>query len=118
MLTAEDIAVARAAARDHPADGKFDRESRIEFHMIGEAIGVDTKHSADRGARKHAATPNSVIRLPVREDDIEGDTVDAGILATDSLGEIDQPLDLHLTHTPASTSPVLNNAIGSSIRIV
>ena len=37
MLTAKDIAVARAAARDCPPDGELDRESRIEFYMIGDA---------------------------------------------------------------------------------
>lgn len=118
MLTAEDIPVPRAATRDCSLDRELDREGRIKFHVISQALRANSKQPADRGARESPTAPNTVVSLPVRKDNIEGNTVNSGILAPDRLGQIEQPDGLHRSQTPASSSPLLNNAIGSSIRIV
>src|SRR5437764_11872938 len=116
MLAAEDVGVARAAAGPGAADREFDRQRRIELDVIGDAGVVDAKDPADRGARQHAALPHMIVIGALGENHIEGDAVDAGILAADRLGDFGKRAAWH--QTPASVSKVGNSSSGSSSRSV
>ncbi len=59
---------------------------------------------------------HEVISRAVGEDHVEGDLVDAGVLAADRLGYFGQFPGRH--HTPASAMKVGNSSSGSSSRIV
>src|SRR5207302_194110 len=107
MLAAEDVGVARAAARAGAADREFDRQCRGELDVIGDAGVVDAEGPAHRGAGQDAALPHMVVIGAGGEDHIEGDAVDPGILAADRLGDFGKRPARH--QTPASPMKVGNS---------
>jgi hypothetical protein len=66
---------------------ELDRQCRVERAAVGDLCHVDAKDAADGIARQDAALSHPVIAGVVGEDHIEGDFVDAGVLAADRLGD-------------------------------
>ena len=55
LLRAEDVRIARAAARSQPVDRELDRVGGIEFDEIGDALGRDPVEPRHCLARQHLA---------------------------------------------------------------
>jgi hypothetical protein len=87
LLRAEDVGIAGAAARAQAIDRELDRIAGIELDEIAERSGGAVELAAPirasaRARASRARTP------PCREDHVEGDQVDAGVLAAHGLGEL------------------------------
>src|SRR5208282_4649077 len=116
LLAAEDVGVARAAARGGAEDREFDRQCRLEFDPIADPALGNAKDAAYRSTGQHAAAPDEVVTRSVSEDHIKGDLVDPGILAADGLGDLGKTPRRH--QIPASVRKVGNTSKGSSTRTV
>src|SRR5436190_19204227 len=88
VLAAEDVGIARAAARAGAADREFDREGGVELDVIGNAVVLDAEKAAHGLARQRAAPPHMVVIGAGGKDHIERDTIDPGILAADRLRDL------------------------------
>src|SRR5690606_1396685 len=88
LLGTEDVGVARAAAWPRAQDRELDRIGGIIFDEIGQPCPLNAEDGTDRLRCDGAGTLHPVIGLPLAEDDVEGDLVGPGILATDRLGEV------------------------------
>ncbi len=86
LLCAEDVAVSGAAARAQPVDRELDRVARVVLDEIGNPLRFDAVQGGDTFARQHPCTLDALIVFAIAKDDVEGDLVDAGILAADRLG--------------------------------
>src|SRR4029453_16989343 len=95
LLGAEDVALARAAAGAVAANGELDGQARIVLDEGGEALARDAVETRDGLGGEGAAPLHAFVALPVREDDVEGDLVHAGVLAPDGLGHLDERLGRH-----------------------
>src|SRR5260370_36730272 len=85
LLAAEDVGVAGNAAGDRSQDREFGRQCRGELDVIGDAALRNAKYPAERRPRQHAAAADEIVIGALREDNVEGDLVDPGILAADRL---------------------------------
>src|SRR5207248_1946122 len=90
LLGAEEIALAEAAARAQPADRELDRVGRLEHHEVGHARLVDPEQASDRAPVERAAVAHPLEVPAVAADDVEGDVVDAGVLAANGRRELDE----------------------------
>src|SRR5262249_2211609 len=106
LLTAEDVGIARAPARNSTVYRELDRQCRVERDMAGDLLHVDAEDRADGRGRQDAALANPVIGRAVGKDYVEGDLVDAGVLAADRLGDLGKFPPRH--QTPASTMQIGN----------
>src|SRR5437588_9953621 len=88
VLAAEEVGIARAAARAGAADREFDREGGVELDVIGNAVILDAENPAHRCARQHTAPPHMLVIGALGEDHVERDAIDAGILAADRLRDL------------------------------
>src|SRR5947209_20210318 len=61
VLAAEDVGIARAAARAGAADREFDREGGVELVVIGNAVILDAENPAHRCARQHTTPPHILV---------------------------------------------------------
>src|SRR5437588_2387704 len=116
VLAAEDVGIARAAARAGAADREFDREGGVELDVIGNAVVLDAEKAAHGLARQRAAPPHMVVIGAGGKDHIERDAIDPRILAADRLRDLAERPAGH--HTPASPTKVGNSSSGSSMRSV
>ena len=90
LLASEHVPVAGAAARAQPVDREFDRVRDDELNEIGNPRLRDAHEARDRLARELAAFSRALVVLRVAEDDVEGDRVDACVLAADRRRELSQ----------------------------
>ena len=67
----------------------------IELDEVDDALGREAVELRDRLARQHARSLHPLVRLALAEDDVEGDQVDAGVLAAHRLREL---RELHYSH--------------------
>ena len=117
LLRAEDVAVARAAARAQAEDRELDRQARVVLDEIADARQRDAVEGGHRLARDGAGAAHPLIGRALAEDDVEGDLVDARVLAADGLGEVLQGLRVRhhrLRHDPTCSTKVGKSSIGSA----
>src|SRR5262245_21602445 len=93
LLRPEEIALAHAAARAQPAKGELDGVGGLEHDEVGHPALVDTEEARDRAAVAGAAVAHPLEVRAVAADDVERDVIDAGVLAANGRGELDE---LHL----------------------
>src|SRR5262245_62049313 len=107
LLGAEEVALAHAAARGEPADGELDGVGGLEHHEVGHAPLVDAEQARHRGPVERAAVTDALEVGAVAADDVEGDVVDAGVLAADGRGQLDE------LHASIASKRVRNSSRGS-----
>src|SRR5215204_2605703 len=122
LLAAENVGIADAPARRFPRDRELDSEGRVELDVVAYPFGRDAVEPAHGVARQDLAAPHQVVGLAVLEDHVEGDPVDARVLAADRLRERNQRhgggRGFGHRQTPASIMRTGKSSNGSSTRMV
>src|SRR4051794_14625846 len=122
LLAAENVGITDAPARRLPVDRELDREGRVELDVVANPFGWDAVEPAHGVARQDLAAPHEVVGLAVLEDHVEGDPVDARVLAADRLRERNQRhgegRGFGHRQTPASIMRRGNSSRGSLTRMV
>jgi hypothetical protein len=109
LLRAEEIRFPHTP-RAQPADGELDGVGRLEYHEVGHAALVDAEQARDGAGIERATVAHALEVLAVAADDVEGDVIDARVLAADGRGELDE---LH-RRASAPTRTVSNRVRNSS----
>src|SRR6476659_7028476 len=94
LLRAEHVGVALAAARDFASDRELDRLRRLEHDKTRDAVLANAKELRHRLLGQRTRALHALVVRLVAADDVEGDVIDARVLAADGRGEFNK---LHMS---------------------